>query len=99
MLLLVATLDTLPDPPANPCVAQSKLSSLHRSLEVIPPAPFVGTARQHPVDSLIAQSYVAPPYNGLGLLTGQVADLSPPVAASYFSAQKTAPSQSRLGPR
>jgi hypothetical protein len=79
VLLLVATLDSCPDPPAdNPCIAQSKLSSLHRSLEVIPSAMFVVTLRDYPLNSLIAESHLTPPGFGLGRLIGQVADLPPP---------------------
>jgi hypothetical protein len=81
VLLLVATLDSYPDPPANnPCIAQSKLSSLHRSLEVTPSVPFVDRLRDYPLNSLIVESHVAPARYGLSRLIGQVADRPPPLS-------------------
>jgi hypothetical protein len=78
-LLLVATLDSLPDPPAdNPCVAQSKLIHQHRSLGVVPAVAIVTAVSEDLVHFPFAEVYVTRPSIGLGFVNHRVADLSPP---------------------
>ena len=80
-LLVIATLDALPDPPAvNPSIAQCKLGQLHDFSRdtVTPRCDSIGTSYPIPV-SLVAVDACEPNRPSYRMvLTGRVTDSSPP---------------------